>query len=67
MVGVLNTLTTDTFLTEMIDIQLTEDELNTLLHGLYVLEDQYWFKGHDLTEPLIVKLNKLLPKDTEEN
>lgn len=51
----------------MIELQLTEDELNTLLKGLYVLEDQHWFKGQELTDPLIKKLNEFLPTDTEEN
>jgi hypothetical protein len=50
-----------------ITIQFTEQELNTILHGLYVLEDQSWFKSYELTEPLIQKLNDFLPKDDESN
>ena len=47
----------------MIDLQITEQELNTILQGLYLLEDQYWFKGKVVTEPLIKKLNELLPPE----
>ena len=43
----------------MIDIQVTEQELNTILHGLYILEDQSWFIGKDVTEKLINHLNGL--------
>ena len=43
----------------MINIQVTEDELNTILHGLYILEDQSWFIGKDQTENLIERLNKV--------
>ena len=43
----------------MIDIQVTEQELNTILHGLYILEDQSWFIGKDVTEKLINQLNRL--------
>jgi hypothetical protein len=43
----------------MIDIQVTEQELNTILHGLYILEDQSWFIGKDVTEKLINQLNGL--------
>ena len=43
----------------MIKLELTEEELNTLLHGLYLLEDQTWFIGKDMTEHLITKLNQL--------
>lgn len=43
----------------MINIELTSDELNTLIHGLFVMEDQYWFRGHDQTGPLIKKLQVL--------
>ena len=50
----------------MLNISVTEQELNTILHGLYVLEDQSWFKSYELTEPLIKKLNEILPKDNEE-
>lgn len=45
----------------MINIQITEEELNTILQALYLLEDQEWFRGLDKTEPLIQKLNELLP------
>lgn len=50
----------------MLNISVTEQELNTILHGLYVLEDQSWFRSYELTEPLITKLNEILPKDNEE-
>jgi len=50
----------------MIDIQLTEQELNTILHGLYVLEDQYWYTDSDFCNLLIQKLNLILPKDSQE-
>lgn len=43
----------------MIKLEITEEELNTLLHGLYLLEDQTWFIGKDMTEHLITKLNLL--------
>jgi|Laugresu1bdmlbsd_1035121.scaffolds.fasta_scaffold01718_7 hypothetical protein len=42
----------------MVNVELTEDELNTLLQGLFLLEDQYWFKGKDKTNVLIKKLNE---------
>jgi hypothetical protein len=51
----------------MINISLTEQELNTLIHGLYILEDQVWFRDRTLTEPLIKKLNEILPRDDEES
>lgn len=41
----------------MITLQVTEDELNTILHGLYILEDQSWFIGKDQTDKLINRLN----------
>jgi hypothetical protein len=41
-------------------IKLTEQELNTILKGLYLLEDQYWFRGQEFTEPLIAKLYEIL-------
>jgi hypothetical protein len=44
----------------MVNVELTEDELNTLLQGLFLLEDQYWFKGKDKTNVLIKKLNELI-------
>lgn len=43
----------------MMNLELTEEELNTLLHGLYLLEDQTWFIGKDTTNKLITKLNEL--------
>ena len=43
----------------MMNLELTEEELNTLLHGLYLLEDQTWFIGKDTTNKLINKLNEL--------
>ena len=49
----------------MFNISFTEEELNMLLKGLYVLEDQHWFRGKVFTEPLIKKLNEYLPDDTE--
>ena len=48
----------------MIDIQVTEQELNTILHGLYILEDQTWFIGKDVTEKLINQLNCLDRENT---
>jgi hypothetical protein len=48
----------------MIDIQVTEQELNTILHGLYILEDQTWFIGKDVTEKLINQLNGLDRENT---
>jgi hypothetical protein len=48
-----------------ITIQVTEEELNTILHGLYVLDEQSWFRSYELTEPLIKKLDDFLPKDDE--
>jgi hypothetical protein len=48
----------------MIDLQVTEQELNTILHGLYLLEDQSWFIGKDITEKLITKLNSLDRENT---
>jgi hypothetical protein len=42
----------------MVNVELTEDELNTLLQGLFLLEDQYWFKGKGKTNVLIKKLNE---------
>ena len=41
----------------MINIQVTDEELTTILHGLYILEDQTWFIGKDQTNKLIDKLN----------
>lgn len=43
----------------MIDLNLTEQELNTILQGLYLLEDQSWFFGKDKTDELIEKLNQI--------
>ena len=48
----------------MIDLQVTEQELNTILHGLYILEDQTWFIGKDVTEKLINQLNGLDRENT---
>lgn len=48
----------------MIDLQVTEQELNTILHGLYILEDQTWFIGKDVTEKLINQLNSLDRENT---
>jgi hypothetical protein len=50
----------------MINIQITEDELNTLLQALYVLEDQEWFRGQDKTNPLVEKFNQFLPDNNQE-
>jgi hypothetical protein len=47
-----------------ISIEFTEDELNMILKSLYLLEDQYWFRGQHLTEPLIVKLNEYLKEES---
>lgn len=44
----------------MIDVQVTEEQLNSILQALYLLEDQEWYKG-DLEE-LIAKLNELISK-----
>ena len=44
----------------MIDVQVTEEQLNSILQALYLLEDQEWYKG-DLKE-LIEKLNELIPE-----
>ena len=46
----------------MIDISITTQELNTLLQALYLLEDQDWYKTTEITEPLIKKLNDLIPE-----
>jgi hypothetical protein len=43
----------------MIDLKVTEQELNTILQGLYILEDQTWFVGKEKTDQLIEKLNLL--------
>lgn len=43
----------------MINLELTEEELNIILHGLYLLEDQSWFFGKDISDRLINKLNRL--------
>lgn len=43
----------------MINIQVTEEEFNDIIHGLYILEDQSWFIGKDKTEKLIKKLNSI--------
>lgn len=54
----------------MIEIQLSDDELNTILHGLYVMEDQHWFRGHHLSTPLIRKLaaiQKSVADNTDKN
>ena len=48
---------------QMIDIQLTQEELNTILQGLFLLEDQEWFRGQDKTQPLIEKFNQFLPEE----
>ena len=48
----------------MINIQVTEEELNTILHGLYILEDQSWFIGKEQTENLIKRLNKISEVDS---
>lgn len=48
----------------MINIQVTEEELNTILHGLYILEDQSWFIGKEKTENLIKRLNKISEVDS---
>ena len=50
----------------MIDIQLTQEELNTVIQALLVLEDQEWFRGHSKTEPLIEKFNQFLPDSNQE-
>jgi hypothetical protein len=43
----------------MITLNITKEELNTILHGLYLLEDQSWFFGKDQTDNLIARLNNL--------
>lgn len=48
----------------MITLQVTEDELNTILHGLYILEDQSWFIGKDQTDKLINRLNTIEKTNT---
>lgn len=45
-------------------MNFTEDELNTLLQGLYLLEDQTWFRGKDKTSLLITKLNDLIERQS---
>ena len=44
----------------MFNVQITEEQLNSILQALYLLEDQEWYKG-DLKE-LIAKLNELIPE-----
>jgi hypothetical protein len=43
----------------MITLNITKEELNTILHGLYLLEDQSWFFDKDQTDNLIARLNNL--------
>lgn len=43
----------------MITLKISEEELNHLLHGLYLLEDQSWFIGKEVTNKLIEKLNSV--------
>jgi hypothetical protein len=43
----------------MINLQVTEQELNTILQGLYLLEDQSWFYTKESTDKLIEKLNRI--------
>ena len=50
----------------MFDVQLTQEEVNTILQGLFLLEDQEWFRGHSKTEPLIEKFNQFLPDNNQE-
>lgn len=51
----------------MFDIQLTQEEVNTILQGLFILEDQEWFRGRqDKTQPLIEKFNQFLPDNNQE-
>ncbi len=49
----------------MINIQVTDEELNTILHGLYMLEDQTWFIGKEPTNKLIKKLNIIQKSNTQ--
>lgn len=49
------------------NVELTEDELNTLLQGLYLLEDQTWFRGNDKTKVLIRKLNEMIKTEPKSN
>ena len=51
----------------MIDITLTSEELNTVLQALYLLEDQEWYRSSDVIEPLIAKLNDLIPESKDES
>jgi len=51
----------------MIDITFTSEELNTVLQALYLLEDQEWYQGSDVIEPLIAKLNDLIPESKDES
>ena len=51
----------------MMNVELTEDELNTLLQGLYLLEDQTWFRGNDKTKILIRKLNEMIKTESKSN
>lgn len=44
---------------------VTRDELNTLIHGLYILEDQRWYKDTDISSTLITKLNVALNQAPE--
>ena len=46
----------------MIEIQITQQQLNTILQALYLLEDQEWYRGQEHTNPLIAQLNELLPE-----
>lgn len=43
-----------------INLNLTKEELNTILHGLYSLEDKSWFFDPEgKLNTLIEKLNKI--------
>lgn len=43
----------------MINVELTLDELNTIIQGLSYLEDIEWFTGNHKVDQIIQKLNKL--------
>ncbi len=46
------------------NVEFTEEELNILLQGLYLLEDQSWFIGKEKTNLLIYKLNDLIQRQS---
>lgn len=46
------------------NVEFTEEELNILLQGLYLLEDQSWFIGKDKINLLIENLNELIERQS---